>query len=106
MVATEPAVTESVDAESVDTESADAEQSEQPAPAAVQYYTRPAPRPRSANIGLLYVWVVVFGFVGTQLAWTLRPFLGSPSEPFQIFRPIAGNIYVDVVKTIGRLLGG
>lgn len=69
------------------------------------YYTRPQPTVRSANIGLLYVWVIVFGFVGTQMAWTLRPFLGSPEEPFEVFRTIEGNFYVDVVKTIGRLLG-
>ncbi len=60
--------------------------------------------PRQASMGLLYIWIVVFGFVGTQLAWTLRPFLGSPGEPFQIFRHIEGNFYVDVVRTLGHLL--
>jgi hypothetical protein len=64
----------------------------------------PVPRPpRQASMGLLYVWIVVFGFVGTQLAWTLRPFFGSPGEPFQIFRHIEGNFYVDVVRTLGHL---
>jgi hypothetical protein len=60
--------------------------------------------PRQASMGLLYIWIVVFGFVGTQLAWTLRPFVGSPGEPFQIFRHIEGNFYVDVVRTLGHLL--
>lgn len=64
----------------------------------------PAPElPRSANMGLLYVWIVVFGFVGTQLAWTLRPFVGSPGEKFEYFRAIEGNFYVDIVKTIVNL---
>lgn len=64
----------------------------------------PRPRqPRQANMGLLYIWIVVFGFVGTQLGWTLRPFFGSPGEPFQIFRHIEGNFYVNVVQTIGHL---
>ena len=27
---------------------------------------------------LLYIWIMLFGFVGTQLAWTLRPFFGDP----------------------------
>ena len=27
---------------------------------------------------LLYIWILLFGFVGTQLAWTLRPFFGDP----------------------------
>ncbi len=69
----------------------------------------PAQRPpaaapaRSGNMGLLYMWVVVFGFVGTQLAWTLRPFVGSPGEPFQVFRTIEGNFYVDIVRTLALL---
>ena len=28
------------------------------------------------------VWVVVFGLVGVQMAWVLRPFLGSPHRAF------------------------
>ncbi len=28
-------------------------------------------------------WVVVFGLVGAQMGWVLRPFIGSPSLPFQ-----------------------
>jgi hypothetical protein len=63
----------------------------------------PIKQPRQANMGLLYIWIVVFGFVGTQLAWTLRPFVGSPGEPFQIFRHIEGNFYVNVIQTIGHL---
>jgi hypothetical protein len=62
-----------------------------------------APGERPASMTLLYVWIVLFGFVGTQLAWTLRPFVGSPGEPFEIFRQIDGNFYVDIVRTIGNL---
>lgn len=53
--------------------------------------------------GLLYVWALLFGFVGTQLAWTLRPFFGSPAMKFEIFRKIDGNFYVDIVRTLGSL---
>lgn len=63
----------------------------------------PAAQPvaaKPANTGLLRVWGLVFAFVGTQLAWTLRPFVGSPDQPFQLFRAINGNFYVDVVRTI------
>jgi hypothetical protein len=58
---------------------------------------------RQASMTLLYVWILLFGFVGTQLAWTLRPFFGSPGEKFQIFRSIDGNFYVDIVRTLGQL---
>jgi hypothetical protein len=61
--------------------------------------------PQPASMTLLYVWMLLFGFVGTQLAWTLRPFFGSPGEPFEIFRSIEGTFYSDVLRTIGHLLG-
>ena len=55
------------------------------------------------SMGLLNVWVVLYGFVGTQLAWTLRPFFGDPNAPFQIFRPIESNFYVNIVQTLMHL---
>ena len=57
-------------------------------------------------MGLLYIWIVLFGFVGTQLAWTLRPFFGDPDTPFGLFREIGGTFYADVFRTIGNLFGG
>ena len=56
------------------------------------------------NVTLIRIWVLLFGFVGTQLAWTLRPFVGSPEEKFQLFRSIEGNFYVNIVETIVDLL--
>jgi hypothetical protein len=61
------------------------------------------PAEKQASMTLLYVWILLFGFVGTQLAWTLRPFFGSPDKKFEIFRSIDGNFYVDIVRTIGHL---
>jgi hypothetical protein len=69
------------------------------APASVRNHARPA------SMTLLYIWIALFGFVGTQLAWTLRPFFGSPDEPFQVFRNIEGTFYADIFRTIGHLLG-
>ena len=63
----------------------------------------PVPGEKPASMTLLYVWIMLFGFVGTQLAWTLRPFVGSPDRPFEIFREIDGNFYVDIVRTLGGL---
>ncbi|ADD41577.1 hypothetical protein [Stackebrandtia nassauensis] len=68
-------------------------------------YLRGKPAPRTGSVSLLYAWIVVFAFVGTQLAWTLRPFIGNPAEPFQVFRTYEGNIYVDIFRTIGQLFG-
>ncbi|MFY1633896.1 hypothetical protein ACN27F_11545 [Solwaraspora sp. WMMB335] len=61
---------------------------------------------RPASMGLVYIWIMLFGFVGTQLAWTLRPFFGDPGGPFSVFREIDGTFYADLLRTIGRLLGG
>jgi hypothetical protein len=44
--------------------------------------------------------------VGTQLAWTLRPFFGTPDAGFQVFRNIEGTFYADIFRTIGHLFGG
>jgi len=58
------------------------------------------PEEKQASMSLLYVWILLFGFVGTQLAWTLRPFFGSPGEKFELFRSIDGNFYVDIIRTL------
>jgi hypothetical protein len=60
---------------------------------------------RPASMILLYIWILLFGFVGTQLAWTLRPFFGSPGAPFELFRDIGGTFYGDILHTLGGLLG-
>jgi len=52
-----------------------------------------------------HVWVVIYALVGAQMGWILRPFIGSPEIPFQWFRDREANIFVDVLHTIGRLLG-
>lgn len=33
---------------------------------------------RTARNLILRMWILIYGFVGTQMAWTLRPFLGAP----------------------------
>ncbi|MCA2214493.1 hypothetical protein [Jidongwangia harbinensis] len=72
----------------------------------------PAPYPRAArpatgtppSMTLLYVWIFLFGFVGTQLAWTLRPFFGSPGMKFSLYREIDGNFYAEIFRTISGLV--
>ncbi len=50
---------------------------------------------------LLRIWLLVYGFVGMQLGWLLRPFIGNPDEPVRFFRPDAwGNAYVAVWEMI------
>ena len=60
---------------------------------------------RPTRMTLVYIWILLFGFVGTQLAWTLRPFFGDPDAPFALFREISGTFYGDILSTIGALFG-
>ncbi|QIZ73095.1 actin-binding WH2 domain-containing protein [Oxynema aestuarii] len=54
---------------------------------------------------LLQFWLFLYAFVGTQMAWTLRPFFGSPGGEFQIFRQIEGNFYLNLIYLISRIFG-
>ena len=56
---------------------------------------------------LLRVWLVIFAFVGIQMGWVLRPFVGNPLAPTQFFRDEAwGNAYVEVFQTLWRTVSG
>lgn len=55
----------------------------------------------SVHEPLRKLWFYLYAFVGIQMGWDLRPFVGHPSMPVQFFRPEIGNAYVEVVKIIG-----
>jgi hypothetical protein len=51
------------------------------------------------------VWLALYIFVAIQLAWVLRPFVGSPGVPTRFLREDAwDNAYVIVAQTIAELL--
>lgn len=54
---------------------------------------------------ILIVWMLLYAFVGSQMAWTIRPFIGDPGAPFEIFRQLGGNFYSNVIWSIGEILG-
>jgi hypothetical protein len=54
---------------------------------------------------VMWLWVLVYAFVGSQMAWTLRPFIGAPSMKFELFRQLGGNFYSNIFASIGELLG-
>jgi hypothetical protein len=56
--------------------------------------------------GLLFAWVLLYGFVGLQLAWVLRPFIGHPAAGFEWFREREGNIYESIFYSLQQVLGG
>jgi hypothetical protein len=44
-------------------------------------------RARCSATGLFLLWVGAFAFVGCQMSWILRPFVGSPFYPVAFMRP-------------------
>jgi hypothetical protein len=66
---------------------------------------RPASRERTMASTTFMVWVVIYALVGAQMGWILRPFVGAPDLPFELFRNREANFFVDVFRTFGELLG-
>lgn len=49
------------------------------------------------------VWIVVYGIVGAQMGWVMRPFLGSPDLPFELFRARQSHFFENVLESIRGL---
>ena len=54
---------------------------------------------------VLYVWIVLYAFVGSQMAWTLRPFIGYPDARFELIRELGGNFYGNILISMGEVMG-
>jgi hypothetical protein len=55
--------------------------------------------------GLLRVWLIIYAFVGIQMGWLLRPFIGAPGQPVQFFRSGSWeNAYVVVARMVWNAL--
>jgi hypothetical protein len=54
---------------------------------------------------VLIFWLFVYAFVGSQMAWTIRPFIGAPGIPFELFRQLGGNFYTDILHSVSEILG-
>jgi len=59
--------------------------------------------PRKA-ITIMRLWAVLFGFVGIQMAWNLRPFLGDRNQPFRVIGQYQGNFYEAVIYAVKQLV--
>jgi len=53
---------------------------------------------------LFWLWAALYALVGGQLAWIMRPFIGSPNEPFQFFRGAGGSLYLEIARTFWSLI--
>jgi hypothetical protein len=57
---------------------------------------------------VLFAWLAGNLLLGSQLAWILRPFIGSPDLPLEFLRPNAfqGNFYETIFHALKQLLTG
>jgi hypothetical protein len=63
-------------------------------------------RPASRHGAVVFrCWLIVFGLVGMQMGWVLRPFLGHPSLPFTWFRARESSFFESVLHNLRHLLG-
>ena len=73
------------------------------AQAIVRRYYRPLIRKDKQHRLMLYAWFVLYAFVGIQMGWVLRPFVGDPNSPVRFFREEAwGNAYVVVARLLAH----
>jgi hypothetical protein len=52
---------------------------------------------------IFQIWVIVFGLVGAQMGWVLRPFIGNPEVGFVWFRGRNSNFFQAVFQTFFNL---
>lgn len=58
---------------------------------------------RSVADGIFSAWVVIYGLVGLQMAWLLRPFIGAPGSDFTLVRARGSNVFESLIKCIEQL---
>ena len=61
---------------------------------------------RAVAFRVLFAWLAGNLFLGSQISWILRPFIGSPSLPVEFFRTTAlhGNFYENVFHSLLQIL--
>ena len=64
-------------------------------------FYKPLVQKNPIHLKLLNFWLIIYGFVGVQMGWVLRPFIGNPGTNVQFFRDNAwGNAYLELIKLV------
>ena len=60
---------------------------------------------RAVTFRVLVAWLAGNLFLGSQLSWILRPFIGSPNLPVEFFRATAlhGNFYENIFHSLMQI---
>jgi hypothetical protein len=71
---------------------------------AVGVLDSPDDRVLSRHVKVVFrCWILLFGLVGAQMGWVLRPFIGKPGMPFTWFRPRESNVFQGIMDALARL---
>ncbi len=99
----QPPNPDAVDAE----QDADADAAVPPPPAAAPKRTQQemveAREQLATSKRIFNTWTVIYCVVGAQMSWILRPFVGSPTQPFEFFRERDSHFFEAVAATLKRL---
>ncbi len=52
------------------------------------------------------LWLLIYGVVGAQMGWLLRPFIGNPGLEFVLFRHRRESTVFEAVMNLARDVGG
>lgn len=64
-------------------------------------------RRSTAHKWMLRAWLVIYAFIGIQMAWVGRPFIGAPGMETRLLREGAwSNAYVHLAKVLWQAVGG
>lgn len=73
----------------------------------IRRYYRPLVARNRNHAIVLVLWGALYVFVGIQMGWTLRPFIGQPGMATTFFREGAfTNAYVEVAQLVGGAVRG
>jgi len=56
------------------------------------------------GVTVFRIWIIILAFVGIQLSWNLRPFVGKKNEDFKLVREYEGNFYTAVIYSMQQLV--
>jgi hypothetical protein len=66
----------------------------------------PSSSPKSA-LRISAIWLVLFGLIGAEVGWSIRPFVGWTGQPFEWIRPDSTQIWDQLIAETQNLrIGG
>jgi hypothetical protein len=59
--------------------------------------------PGRSSDRVVFVWTLLYALVGAQMAWMLRPFVGTPHLPQRLFRDVESNVFAGLAEALKYL---